>query len=118
MLWVPVIFDDEGGRSVPLPHLDSKLLLGPEAESLENLLEDFEERSLPGVCIPMHKNASLLLVHSPQKKLSDGHKDAIVWIVLTFMCLSLCFLKPLQCIDHLFSGQTVLVWRESSNVLV
>ena len=101
-----------------MSHLNGKLLLGPEAESLENLLEDFEERSLPRVGIPVDKNASLLLVYPPQKKLSDGYKDAIVWIVLTFMCLSLCLLKLLQCIDHLFSRQTVLVWRESSNVLV
>jgi len=96
VLGFPLIFDDEGGRSVPLPHLDGKLLLGPEAESLENLLEYFEERSLPGVCLPVDENASLLLVQFPQKKLSDGHKDAIVRVILTLMCLSLCLLKLLQ----------------------
>ena len=96
MLRFPLIFDDEGRRSVPLPHLDGKLLLGPEAESLENLPEDFKERSLPGVCISVDKNTSLLLVCFPQKKLSGGHKDAIVWVVLTFTCLSLCLLEVLQ----------------------
>ena len=96
MLWFPLIFDHEGRRTISAPHLDGKLLLGSEAETVKDLLEDLEERGLPGVCIPVDKNSPLLLVHSAQEKHCDSHKDAIIRIVLTFMCLSLCLLKLLQ----------------------
>ena len=65
MLGLPLVFNYKGRRTIPAPHLDSKLLLGTEAEAFEDLLEDLEERGLPGVCLTMKKNTPLLFVHSP-----------------------------------------------------
>ena len=53
MLGFPLVFDHEGRRTISAPHLDGKLLLGSEAETVEDLLEDLEERGLPGVRVPM-----------------------------------------------------------------
>ena len=65
MLGFPLVFDHEGRRTFSAPHLDGKLLLGSEAETVENLLEDLEERGLPGVRLTIKHNSPLLLVLSP-----------------------------------------------------
>ena len=65
MLGLPLIFDDQARGAISAPHLDSKLLLGTEAEAVEDLLEDLEERGLPGVRLTIQHNSPLLLVYPP-----------------------------------------------------
>lgn len=93
---LPLIFDNKRRYSVPLSHLDGKLLKRPESETFKNLTEDFQECSLPRVCLSVNKDSSLLLVLTSQEELRDSDEDTIVRVVVSTTCPSFLFLKILN----------------------